>query len=240
MLPTGGVLGPQPRNLPWLGIKQVTFRFAGWCSIHWAGVISVILSPWGLCKGLRSITKRKESHLPQLLPYWIILVCDWGRLMPLQFAVEVTRQTHGPAQEERHAGAQWTMAEGTSVRPSVGTAGTSWRPFPCGNLSDFCAICVSYELVLCQWEPGECRSVLPINKGVIQLASKTFCINRSVFTYNLCSYYVFCAVVCVSVRTPEWSSCSSLTQLIPILVPTETHAGPHASCQNSGSDHTQS
>ena len=28
--------GPQPRHVPWLGIKLVTLWFAGWCSIHWA------------------------------------------------------------------------------------------------------------------------------------------------------------------------------------------------------------
>ena len=26
----------QPRHVPWLGIKPVTRRSAGWCSIHWA------------------------------------------------------------------------------------------------------------------------------------------------------------------------------------------------------------
>ena len=28
--------GPQPRPVPWLGIKLETLRFAGWHSIHWA------------------------------------------------------------------------------------------------------------------------------------------------------------------------------------------------------------
>ena len=28
--------GPQPRHVPWLGIKPATLWFAGWCSIHWA------------------------------------------------------------------------------------------------------------------------------------------------------------------------------------------------------------
>ena len=28
--------GPQPRHVPWLGVKPVTFPFAGWHSIHWA------------------------------------------------------------------------------------------------------------------------------------------------------------------------------------------------------------
>ena len=28
--------GLQPRHVHWLGIKLVTPRFAGWCSIHWA------------------------------------------------------------------------------------------------------------------------------------------------------------------------------------------------------------
>ena len=28
--------GPQPRHVPWLGIKPVTLWFAGWHSIHWA------------------------------------------------------------------------------------------------------------------------------------------------------------------------------------------------------------
>ena len=27
---------PQPRHVPWLGIKLVTLWLAGWCSIHWA------------------------------------------------------------------------------------------------------------------------------------------------------------------------------------------------------------
>ena len=27
--------GLEPRHAPWLGIKPVTFRFVGWCSIHW-------------------------------------------------------------------------------------------------------------------------------------------------------------------------------------------------------------
>ena len=27
--------GPQPRHVPRLGIKLATFRFTGWCSIHW-------------------------------------------------------------------------------------------------------------------------------------------------------------------------------------------------------------
>ena len=29
-------LGSQPRHVPWLGIKPVTFWFTGWHSIHWA------------------------------------------------------------------------------------------------------------------------------------------------------------------------------------------------------------
>ena len=28
--------GPQPRHMPWLGVKPLTFHFAGWCSIPWA------------------------------------------------------------------------------------------------------------------------------------------------------------------------------------------------------------
>ena len=28
--------GPQPRHVPWLGIKPVTFRFRNQCSMHWA------------------------------------------------------------------------------------------------------------------------------------------------------------------------------------------------------------
>ena len=28
--------GPQPRHVPWPGIEQVSFQFAGWHSIHWA------------------------------------------------------------------------------------------------------------------------------------------------------------------------------------------------------------
>ena len=28
--------GLQPRHVPWLGIKLVTFWFAGWCPTHWA------------------------------------------------------------------------------------------------------------------------------------------------------------------------------------------------------------
>ena len=28
--------GPQPRHVPWLGIKPATFQFTGWPSIHWA------------------------------------------------------------------------------------------------------------------------------------------------------------------------------------------------------------
>ena len=27
--------GPQPRHVPWAGIKPATFWFADWCSIHW-------------------------------------------------------------------------------------------------------------------------------------------------------------------------------------------------------------
>ena len=27
--------GPQPRHVPWLGIKPATLRFTGWHSIHW-------------------------------------------------------------------------------------------------------------------------------------------------------------------------------------------------------------
>ena len=34
-VPYGGP-GPQPRHVPWLGIKLETLWFAGWHSIHWA------------------------------------------------------------------------------------------------------------------------------------------------------------------------------------------------------------
>ena len=34
--PPPGDLTPQPRHVPWLGIKLATLWFAGWHSIHWA------------------------------------------------------------------------------------------------------------------------------------------------------------------------------------------------------------
>ena len=36
--------GPQPRNVPWLGIKPVTLWFAGWRSIHWAIPVRAVSS----------------------------------------------------------------------------------------------------------------------------------------------------------------------------------------------------
>ena len=42
--------GPQPRHVPWLGIKSVTFWFTGWHSIHWAtpARAQLLLSRWSL------------------------------------------------------------------------------------------------------------------------------------------------------------------------------------------------
>ena len=69
------------------------------------------------------------------------------------------------------------------------------------------------------------KSVSPVNKSDIQLASGTL------FLYKLISIYyaaiVFCTVVYFPVSTSERSSCSSLSQLMPLPGTHGGQAGPH-------------
>ena len=65
--------GPQPRHVPWLGIKLVTLRFAGQHSIHWATPARALLIyiPKGGIAGLGGLTWRYESIHNSYISYLI-------------------------------------------------------------------------------------------------------------------------------------------------------------------------
>ena len=56
---------PQPGHVPWLGIDLVTFRFAGWCSTHWA-------TPVRTLHFLKVLT-----FVHKCLVVWYIIFCNW-------------------------------------------------------------------------------------------------------------------------------------------------------------------
>ena len=68
--------GPQPGHVPWLGIKLVTFQFAGWCSIHWATPARVTIFFY-LCYfllGGHTFSVLLVVLLPSLLPPSFLII----------------------------------------------------------------------------------------------------------------------------------------------------------------------
>ena len=84
--------GPQPRHVPWLGIKPVTLCFTGQCSIHWA---TPARADFGLYQGTYKYSwsaswkfnynvfmplVREHLAFPALLFHWIVLCYLFGYL----------------------------------------------------------------------------------------------------------------------------------------------------------------
>ena len=103
--------------------------------------------------------------------------------MPLESAIELKRQTHGPAQEET-AGSQWALTDRAFVYPSVRSSRNWVETSPWGNLPwNFVQYICIYEVVSHHREPGDCKSVSSVNTSGIQLASK------ALFLYKLIGIY---------------------------------------------------
>ena len=61
--PLGTWPGPQPRHVPWLGIKSATLWFTSRCSIHWATPARAFIFIWGKeGKGGKRERERKRDR----------------------------------------------------------------------------------------------------------------------------------------------------------------------------------
>ena len=71
----------QPRHVPWLGIKLVTFWFTGWWSIHWAipakAVCIIFLRFYLFISREKGKEKERERNISVWLPVTCPLLGTW-------------------------------------------------------------------------------------------------------------------------------------------------------------------